>query len=115
VAIGGGALWLGTRGPVEQPALDPDRPFAAHPVSVGTADLAVRDLEDVLDAARAELDTSTVRVIEESLVLIDQAIAEARVAIQRDPSNQYLNGRIAAHLKQKLAILRTATRAARDL
>jgi anti-sigma factor RsiW len=94
VAIGGGALWLGTRGPVVAPPLEP--PFVANPASVGTADLAVRDLEDVLDAARAELDTSTVRVIEESLVLIDQAIAEARAAIQRDQSNQYLKGRIGA-------------------
>ena len=115
VAIGGGALWLGMR----SPALPPDPPLAplpvASPVAVAGADLAVRDLEELLDASRAELDSGTVRVIEESLRLIDLAIAEARAAIQRDSSNVYLNGRIAAHLKQKLAILRTATRAARDL
>lgn len=113
VAIGGGVIWFSGRAPMV--SLAPEPAFEASPATMGGTDLAVRDLEAVLDASRADLDSSTVRVIEESLALIDLAIAEARAAIQRDSSNLYLNGRIAAHLKQKLAILRTATRAARDL
>jgi Putative zinc-finger len=74
-------------------------------------DRAVRDLEAVVAAGRATLDTATVRVVEESLKTIDQAIAEAEAAVQRDPANAYLNGQIAAHMQQKLAILRMATRA----
>jgi len=74
-------------------------------------DSAVRDLEQVLDAGRSRLDTATVRSVEESLRKIDAAIAEARAAIQRDPANGYLNRQIAANMRRKLNLLRTATNA----
>jgi anti-sigma factor RsiW len=111
-AVGGGAVWLAV-GPGARPAVDSrERPApAAISTSAADYDLAVRDLEQVLEAGRARLDTATVRVLEESLRTIDRAIDEARAAIQRDSSQAYLSGRIAAHLRQKLTILRLAARA----
>jgi hypothetical protein len=74
-------------------------------------DTAVTALEKTLEANRSRLDTGTVRVVEESLKTIDRAIAEARAAIQRDSTNGYLNGQIAANLRKKVNLLRLATRA----
>jgi len=52
-----------------------------------------------------------VRTIEQSLARIDQAILEARNAIQRDPANAYLSRQIAANMRRKLNLLRVATQA----
>ncbi|MGE0555807.1 MAG: zf-HC2 domain-containing protein [Gemmatimonadales bacterium] len=110
--IAGGSVWYLSR---PTPLPDPIDPRANPPVmveaSTGDFDAAVQELEQLLAADRGRLDTATVRVVEESLRTIDQAIAEARAAVQRDSSQAYLNGRIAAHMRQKLAILRMATRA----
>jgi len=110
--IAGGSVWYLSR---PTPLPDPIDPRANPPVmveaSTGDFDAAVRELEELLAQDRGRLDTATVRVVEESLRTIDRAIAEARAAVQRDSSQAYLNGRIAAHMRQKLAILRMATRA----
>jgi hypothetical protein len=74
-------------------------------------DAAVRDLEQLLAAGRERLDSTTVRTIEQSLARIDVAIAEARVAVQRDPSSAYLSRQIAANMRRKLNLLRVATQA----
>lgn len=111
-AVGGGTVWMALRGgrPAEQ-AQEVAAMTGALPAAAAPDDVEIRDLEQLLEAGRAVLDTSTVRVVEESLRLIDAAIAEARAAIQRDSTKAYLNGRIAARMRQKLAILRMATRA----
>lgn len=118
-AIGGGSVWLAvSRGGTEvETAVAPPR--ATEPNEVGSAvgfaeqeyDSAVRDLEQMLAAGRDRLDSATVRTIEQSLVRIDSAIAEARAAIQRDPSSSYLNRQIAANMRRKLNLLRVATQA----
>jgi hypothetical protein len=109
-AVGGGSVWLVLRGRGAAPEVEV-APAVVQPAALGDDDLAVRDLEELLAAGRGQLDSATVRVIEESLAVIDQAIAEARLAIQRDSTNAYLSSRIAAHMRQKLAILRMAARA----
>ncbi len=110
--VGGGTVWMALRGgrPAELAQEVAGSP-GTLPVAAAPDDLEIRDLEQLLEAGRAVLDTSTVRVVEESLRLIDAAIAEARAAIQRDSTKAYLNGRIAARMRQKLAILRMAARA----
>jgi anti-sigma factor RsiW len=72
-------------------------------------DAAIADLERVLRERRAELDPATVRVIEQNLLIIDQATAQARQALAADPANRYLNGHLAAQLMRKLTLLRQAT------
>lgn len=97
-----------------QPA--PAAPAAITPAkSVGYAegryDAAVQELQQLLEAGRSRLDSTTVRSVEENLAKIDAAISEARAAVQRDPSNTYLNRQIAANMRRKLNLLRTATNA----
>jgi hypothetical protein len=127
-ALGAGGAWLALRpapatSPVlvtapapapSDPGLGPDR---ALTVSFPDADYdaAVADLEQVLVAGRSRLDTTTVRVIDESLARIDTAIEDARSAIQRDPANAYLTRQITANMRRKLNLLRTAARAIAEL
>ena len=115
-AVGGGAVWLALRSPkaVEAPLAERSRPSPSTlPVAFADRefDAAVQDLEQVLAAGRGRLDTVTVRLVEENLRKIDSAIADARAAIQRDPANVYLNRQIAANMRLKLNLLRSATNA----
>jgi hypothetical protein len=71
-------------------------------------DAAVADLERVLAAGRGTLDSSTVRVLERNLALIDRAIADAQRALAADPGNAYLNAHLARTMRQKLDLLRQA-------
>ncbi|MBM4187306.1 MAG: zf-HC2 domain-containing protein [Gemmatimonadetes bacterium] len=112
-AAGGGLVWWTTR---EAPVVAIDTPpvDAALVGLTGTSpkvDAAIAELEAALAANRHKLDTATVRVLEESLATIDRAVAEARVAIQRDSANRYLNNQIAINLRKKAAVLQRATRA----
>ncbi len=72
-------------------------------------DAAIADLERVLREHRADLDTSTVRIVEQNLQIIDRATAEARRALAADPANPYLNEHLAAQLKRKMTLLRQVT------
>jgi anti-sigma factor RsiW len=69
---------------------------------------AIADLERVLAAGRGQLDTTTVRIIEQNLAAIDQAIAQAQRALQADPANLYLNTHLAETMRRKLDLLRQA-------
>ncbi|MEO8293980.1 MAG: zf-HC2 domain-containing protein [Gemmatimonadota bacterium] len=74
-------------------------------------DQAVAELEGILASGDTALDPATLKVIRGSLVAIDRAIQEAREAITRDSTNDYLNASIAANMRRKLDILRTAAQA----
>jgi len=69
-------------------------------------DQAIAELERTLQEHRAELDTSTVRVVEQDLVIIDHAIAQARHALEADPASPYLHQHLALQMKLKLDLLR---------
>lgn len=69
---------------------------------------AIRDLETVLATRRSQLDTSTVRVLEQSVRVIDAAIEQARQALAQDPNNRYLNSHLQRALDRKLDLLRRA-------
>lgn len=118
--LSGGGVWLALRGgsagvPVAAtgPVAD-ETGVAAFQAAVfddPEYDAAVAELEQVLAAGRTVLDSATVRVIEENLRVIDEAIAEARAAIDADPSNVHLGVRVKSHMQHKLALLRQAARA----
>lgn len=72
-------------------------------------DQAVSDLERILHDLRDELNPQTVMVIERNLASIDQAIAEARAALDADPANTFLNSHLADARRKKLELLRRAT------
>jgi len=70
---------------------------------------AVTDLERVLRDERDRLDPRTVLIIERNLKAIDDAINEARMALDNDPANPYLNSHLADARRRKLDLLRHAT------
>ena len=70
---------------------------------------AVSDLEKILREERDRLDPRTVLIIERNLKAIDDAINEARMALNDDPANPYLNSHLADARKRKLDLLRHAT------
>ncbi|HXI21658.1 MAG TPA: hypothetical protein VNH46_11255, partial [Gemmatimonadales bacterium] len=69
---------------------------------------AVRELQGELAAGRDGLDSTTVRVVEEKLALIDRAIADAERALAADPANTYLHGHLMRTRMRKLDLLRRA-------
>lgn len=73
------------------------------------ADIAA--LERALEENRAELDPGTIEVIERSLEAIDNAIEDARAALESDPGNPYLHRQLDNTMRKKVDILRRATRA----
>jgi len=75
-------------------------------------DDAIADLQRTLDAERTKLDPETVRVLEQNLKSIDDAIDQCRRALQADPSNVYLNTHLADARQRKLVLLRRAAAAA---
>jgi hypothetical protein len=109
--VSGGTVWLATRGTtpdsLNQTASQPDSSPARNAAYAERQyESAVTDLEKILADGRDKLDTATVRVLEESLRKIDNAIAEARAAIERDSSNAFLNRQLAANMRKKLNLLR---------
>jgi anti-sigma factor RsiW len=78
------------------------------PVAVwtGTTDAAIADLQTALAQNESRLDTATVRVVRENLAIIDRAIADARIALQKDPGNAYLNLHLANTMRRKVELLR---------
>lgn len=115
--LSGGGVWLALRGgstAVPTVASGPVAGADAVPAFQASVfddpeyDAAVAELVQVLDAGRSVLDSATVRVIEENLRVIDEAIAEARAAIEADPSNVHLGVRVKSHMQHKLVLLRQA-------
>jgi hypothetical protein len=114
VLLSGGAVWTALRPPsastgtVAVDGTNSRRPGA--PISPVTwtsqADLAVAELQEALTRNESRLDTSTVRVVRQNLAVIDRAIAEARVALLKDPGNTYLNLHLANTMRRKLELLR---------
>ncbi len=70
---------------------------------------AVEDLERILREERGRLDPRTVLILERNLRAIDAAITEARMALEQDPANPFLNSHLADARRRKLDLLRHAT------
>jgi hypothetical protein len=91
---------------------DPDALLkqAAYAESYATMDVEIQSLQSLVDRRRADLDSSTVRVLERNLALIDQAIAESRAALAKDPASRFLATQLVRSYSSKLTFLReTAT------
>jgi anti-sigma factor RsiW len=113
--VSGGALWRAlSRNPgpdapasAARPATGAVRP-AADVGEFGQASAAIAELERVLMESRSRLDSETLRVIDENLAIIDQAIDEVRRALAEDPGSAYLNLHLADTMRRKLQLLRDA-------
>jgi hypothetical protein len=71
-------------------------------------DAAVADLERALNRGRGRLDRTTVSIVEHNLQIIDQAIEQARQALEGDPANEYLSSHLVEARRRKLDLLRRA-------
>jgi negative regulator of sigma E activity len=124
MAVASGLTYLATRPPAvagitasREPVIQaygvPDDQSGQQIVPANFADAqfnaAVTDLEQILRDERDRLDPRTVLIIERNLKAIDAAINEARMALNDDPANPYLNSHLADARRRKLDLLRTAT------
>jgi anti-sigma factor RsiW len=116
MTLSGGTVWL-LRSPDSVPggiATTPPvgvtgpTPVNARATASQSYAAAVADLERVLASGRGQLDTATVRVIQQNLDAIDRAIAQAQQALAADPANLYLNTHLAETMRRKLDLLRQA-------
>ena len=139
MVVAGASVWMvlgrgpspATRGPAptggSMPVVAPlSNPTAAMPPPAGETssgpanraavasfetryDATVAELQRLLDEDRDRLDPRTVEVLERNLATIDRALAEARRAVEADPSSLYLRNHLASVMKRKVDILKTAT------
>jgi anti-sigma factor RsiW len=97
---------------VTQPA---PRPEAAVPTALAAFEPTEREylgavevLAVELEARKADLAPETVATVEQSLRIIDRAIAEARVALERDPANADLPFLLSGVYRKKVDLLQQA-------
>jgi hypothetical protein len=127
IAVASGLTWLAARQPVmvtdTAAAVSTEPVIQAYGVLDDTTDgqivqanfadaqfnAAVSDLERILREERDRLDPRTVLIIERNLKAIDAAINEARMALNNDPANAFLNSHLADARRRKLDLLRQAT------
>ena len=114
IALSAGAVWtiLGT-GPTatNAPATNAGNVSMVSTISPDAAedyDSAVEELEAILREGRTVLDPATVIVLEESLREIDDAIDEAREALEADPGSATITRALTQNMRRKLGILRQA-------
>ncbi|HEX5179214.1 MAG TPA: zf-HC2 domain-containing protein [Gemmatimonadaceae bacterium] len=67
----------------------------------------IAQLDSIVRDRRSQLDTATIAVIEKNLQIIDQAIAQSRAALDRDPNSRFLHNQLNDAYNQKIALLRT--------
>jgi tetratricopeptide (TPR) repeat protein len=116
MVMSGGSVWVLQHGgtatdapPVAAFALRDDPAVAPASLSDPRYDEAIADLEQALQAGRADLDPGTIKILEANLDAIDTAIDQSRRALAVDPANVYLNSHLADARQRKLALLRRAT------
>ena len=121
IAVASGLTWVVANRPaaasVTEPVIQaygvPEDETQGKIVQANFADAqfnaAVDDLEKILREERDRLDPRTVLIIERNLKAIDAAINEARMALNNDPANPYLNSHLADARRRKLDLLRHAT------
>jgi len=122
IAVASGLTWMVARQPAGGTTATNEPVIQAYGVQDDTGgqivqanfadaqfNAAVDDLEKILREERDRLDPRTVLIIERNLKAIDAAINEARMALNDDPANPYLNSHLADARRRKLDLLRTAT------
>ena len=70
---------------------------------------AINELQNLINAQRASLPPSTLRLLEDNLQLINAAIRDSRAALQQNPQNELINESLWSAYEKKLDLLRRAT------
>ena len=72
-----------------------------------TYDREIAKLRIIVDQRRSDLDSSTVAVITHNLRIIDDAIAQCRTALKKDPASRFLMQSLDDALDTKVQMMRT--------
>jgi hypothetical protein len=109
ILLSGGAVWvaMSTRAVASRSSV---AVVPASWTSDTRYDAAIVQLQSALEEGRksGRLDSATVRVVQQSLTIIDTAIVQARRALLLDPGSSYLNHHLADTMQRKLELLRGA-------
>ena len=93
--------------PAHRPAGQPVTTLASNkPSAQQTYDREIARLLVVYDARRPDLDSTTVAVVKRNLKIIDDAIAQTKLALRRDPASQYLMESLNDAFDSKVQLLR---------
>lgn len=122
VVLSSMAVWMTLRGGDSDPAQTaadtvdrgpdvgaPEAPVVVANFADEAYENAVKELRQALEAGRSRLDPQTIQVLERNLAAIDEAIDQARTALEADPANVSLNSYLAGVRRRKLDLLRTAS------
>jgi hypothetical protein len=71
-------------------------------------DREIDKLHQIVKSRRTQLDPKTITVLEQSIAVIDSAIAQSRRALKADPASGYLAKELNQSLEKKVELLRTA-------
>lgn len=71
-------------------------------------DREILKLRQIVKERRSQLDPSTIAVLEQSITVIDSAIAQSRAALAKDPASGFLATQLNHSLEKKVELLRTA-------
>jgi hypothetical protein len=71
-----------------------------------TYDGEINGLRAIIKQRRSQLDTTTVKILERNLAVIDSAIAQCKTALAKDPHSQFLIQSLNQSLDTKVQILR---------
>jgi hypothetical protein len=71
-------------------------------------DQEIGKLRAIVKERRSQLDPKTIAVLEQSIAVIDSAIAQSRAALAKDPSSGFLASQLNQSLDKKVELLRTA-------
>lgn len=111
-STGGSGSLPETRGPSGQrggiPASLASRPQNEPSHSDAVYGKEIEMLQRVVSERKAQLDPSTVAIIEKNLQIIDAAIAQSRAALAKDPASMLLSDQLTHALDKKVELLRTA-------
>ena len=99
--------------PVSEPKATPGtavvRMVNAKPSAEQVYSSEIARLRTIVARRRAQLDPVTISVIERNLKVIDDAIAQCRLALAKDPASRFLMESLNNALETKVELLRTAT------
>lgn len=71
-------------------------------------DREIEKLRHIMRTRRSQLDPKTITVLEQSIAVIDSAIAQSRAALAKDPASGFLATQLNHSLEKKVELLRTA-------
>jgi hypothetical protein len=71
-------------------------------------DREIAKLRTIVKSRRSQLDPRTITVLEQSMAVIDSAIAQSRAALAKDPASGFLAEQLNHSLEKKVELLRTA-------